>query len=423
MKRLSFRTRVLLNLVLFALVPASALLLGGAVVVRRTLPTLSGSAAWEHVGTTGQRAIAAARQAPLTPSQRAAIDAHEQELSASMLQARRFGFLTSRVVALAIGVALLALAVLALLASRVAGHLSRQLSRPLKEIVEWTGLIARREPLPAGPPRRGAPEFDVLRERMRAMAGELESARAREREAERLEAFRETARQVAHELKNPLTPIGLAVSRLKRDAAPELSDVVEVLETETKRLEAMARSFSQFGRLPEGPPADVDVGELARAVARPLSTAEVPVSVEVDDDVPLLRGHNDALARALSNVLINAVEACQPGDRVDVRVGRVSRPDGEAVTIAVRDTGAGIPPERLSTIWDPYVTTKPGGTGLGLAIARQTVMAHRGMVDAQSSVGQGTEVRFLLPVQNGLRTPRSAATQWRGTPASTASVT
>src|SRR5690606_37454073 len=115
----------------------------------------------------------------------------------------------SRVVVVVGVFALVGSALLAVLASRVAGHLSRQLSRPLNEVVEWAELIARGHPLPEGPPRRGAPEFDVLRGRMRKMSSELAAARERELEAGRLEAFRETARRVAHELKNPLTPIAL----------------------------------------------------------------------------------------------------------------------------------------------------------------------------------------------------------------------
>ncbi|HEX6535116.1 MAG TPA: HAMP domain-containing sensor histidine kinase [Gemmatimonadaceae bacterium] len=399
MKRLSFRTRVLLYLVLFAVVPSTVLMLGGAVLVSSTLPVLSGGQAWEQVAATGRAAIAAARKAPLTRAQREAVDAHERELTASLVQARRYEYLTSRAVVVVVGLALAGSLLLALLASRVAGHLSRQLSRPLNEVVDWAELIARGRDLPEGPPRRGAPEFEVLRRRMRKMARELAAARSRELEAGRLAAFRETARRVAHELKNPLTPIGLAVARLRREADPRLADVVEVLETESRRLEEMARSFAQFGRLPEGPRAEIDLGELARYTSRSTIPEHVPLDVEVAEGVPLVHGHFDALARALSNVLINAAEACREGGRVTVRVESRTAEDGrEMVEVRVRDTGCGMPPEHLATIWEPYVTHKPGGTGLGLAIVRQTVQAHGGVVGATSRPGEGTEIRFSLPV-------------------------
>lgn len=233
------------------------------------------------------------------------------------------------------------------------------------------------------------------------MADELEVGRAAALEAERGAALRESARQVAHELKNPLTPIRFAVERLRRDAPAELAETVEVLAIESRRLEEMARSFAQFGRLPEGPSAEVDVGELARYTARATIPPELDSAVDVAENVPMIRGHHDALARALANVMLNAVDACKsrtPGGSVDVRVRRVARAGRDAVEIAVSDTGCGIPREQLARIWEPYVTSKPGGTGLGLAIARQTVLAHDGEVAATSIVGTGTEIRFVLPV-------------------------
>jgi signal transduction histidine kinase len=288
-----------------------------------------------------------------------------------------------------------------IVASRVAGHLSRNLSRPLQELIGWTERIERGHPLPTTPPRRGAPEFEVLRGRMREMAGELELGRRRGLEAERAAALRESARQVAHELKNPLTPIRFAVERLRRDASPELAETVEVLAVESQRLEEMARSFAQFGRLPEGPRAAVDMGELARYTARATIPPDVQVDLDVGDDLPMVDGHHDALARALTNVMLNAVDACKGtgnGARVGVRVRRIAGDNGASIEVTVADTGCGIPQEQLAHIWDPYMTSKPGGTGLGLAIARQTVLAHDGSVSADSIPGIGTEIRFVLPV-------------------------
>jgi len=206
---------------------------------------------------------------------------------------------------------------------------------------------------------------------------------------------------VAHELKNPLTPIRFAVDRLRRDAPPELAETVEVLAIESERLENMARSFAQFGKLPEGPSAPVDIGELARYTVRASIPPSLESAVDIGDDVPMIEGHHDALARALTNVILNAVDACKDGGRVDVRVRKTTVRDADGVEIAVADSGCGIPPEKLARIWEPYVTSKPGGTGLGLAIARQTVLAHRGTVDAESSVGGGTTIRFLLPATAG----------------------
>jgi two-component system, NtrC family, nitrogen regulation sensor histidine kinase NtrY len=400
-----FRTRLFLILTLFATLPSLLLTLVWAGTFARALPLVSGSSAWERAAATGGRAIAAAQQAPLSPGDRAALRAHEIELQESLTQARRFGFIAQRAVPIIAVVAVLALGVLVVVSSRVAGHLSRQLSRPIDELVGWTDRLGRGQELPEGPPRKGAPEFAVLRSRMRSVARELRDARAQEIEAERLRAFRESARQVAHELKNPLTPIRFAVARLRREAPPSLTDAVEVLDAESQRLEEMARSFTQFGRLPEGPAADVDVAELVRYTTRASVPPDVEADVRIDGDVPMIRGHHDALARALSNVLLNAVDACRAGReagatrpaRIGVTVARERNNGDDGIVISVRDSGCGIAPDKLARIWEPYVTHKPGGTGLGLAIARQAILAHNGMVHAASVVGGGTEIRFTLP--------------------------
>ena len=395
MKALDFRARLSTILFAFAVVPTVVLTLLWAGAMSTAIPFFSASPAWDRVAATGEKAIAAARQAPLTPQQAAAVRAHQLELQASLEQALRFRYVGEKAVPVIVLVSLVVVGILVLLASRVGGHLSRQLGRPLAELVEWTERIGRSEPLPEGPPRKGAPEFEVLRTRMREMSRELERGRKRAIEAERAEAFRETARQVAHELKNPLTPIRFAVERLRREAPPELAESVEVLAVESRRLEEMAKSFAQFGRLPEGPRALVDVAELARYTARATVPGEVKLTLDVQDGLPMIEGHHDALSRALSNVLINAVEACQRGGSITVRVARDGT-NGAGIVVAVRDTGCGMPPERLARIWEPYVTFKQGGTGLGLAIARQTIDAHGGQVQADSAPGKGTEIRFLL---------------------------
>jgi signal transduction histidine kinase len=420
MNQLRFRTRLVLILSLFAIVPALLLTLLWSGTVSTALPLVTGRSAWDSVAASGEKAIAAARQAPLTASQRRAIDAHERELRLSVEQARRYSFLATRTVrVIAIG-GILALVVLTGAASRVAGHLSRQLSRPLDELVRWTELIGHGEPLPPKPMVatsrgngasgddsttievtssrvRGAPEFETLRRSMREMVSELEHGRRQAVEAERLHAFRESARRVAHEIKNPLTPIRFALARLRGHAAPELQEDVSVITMESDRLDRMARSFAEFGRLPEGPPAEIDMGELVRYTARSCVPSTIALDLQIDENLPRVHGHNGALAGALSNVLLNAVDASGDSGRITVRASTASLEGHSAVRISVADNGKGIATEKLETIWEPYVTNKPGGTGLGLAIARQAVWAHDGTVNATSTLGKGTEIQFTIP--------------------------
>ena len=269
-KRVGFRGRLFLILLAFALVPSILISLAWSATGSFVLPLFGATAAWDSAAATGERAVDGVRErASDRPRSDMRSTSHEETLAAERRpsRAKPISCFAQAAQSLAL-TTLFVVLVLGVVASRVAGHLSRNLSRPLQELVGWTERIGRGEPLPTTPPRRGAPEFEVLRTRMREMAGELELGRARALEAERAAALRESARQVAHELKNPLTPIRFAVERLRRDAPPELAETVEVLAIESQRLEAMARSFAQFGRLPEGPRAEVDVGELARYTAR-----------------------------------------------------------------------------------------------------------------------------------------------------------
>jgi nitrogen fixation/metabolism regulation signal transduction histidine kinase len=242
-----------------------------------------------------------------------------------------------------------------------------------------------------------------------ASSAALETGRRAAIDAERLEAFRESARQVAHELKNPLTPIRFAVARLQRSVGPELQETVEVLAIESARLEAMAKSFAQFGKLSEGPPSEIDVGDLVREAVRTTVPAEMTCEVVVDADVPELFGVHDALGRAIANVLLNAVEASNATGAIAVEVATNAQRE---IIVATRDHGIGIAPERLTAIWTPYVTDKTAGTGLGLAIVKQTVVAHGGRVEATSTLGEGTEIRLIFPAapQSGLGTHSTGTT-------------
>jgi nitrogen fixation/metabolism regulation signal transduction histidine kinase len=401
---LKFRTRLFAVLLLFAIVPAILVTLLWGITFNSTVPLITHQTEWDSVAATGRRAIAAAGKASLTPAQRATFSVHERTLRASLEQAQRLHYLLNHGTTIVAISSLLVLVAITFGASRVAGHLSRQLSRPIDELVNWTELIRRGETPATIPRRRGAPEFEILRQRLRAAAMAIDIGRQRAMEAERLRAFRESARQVAHELKNPLTPIRFAIARLRRDVHPELVEVVDVLSTETERLERTARSFAQFGRLPEGPAAEMDVGELARYAATTTIPESMTLQLQIDPSLPLITGYHDALAGALSNVLLNAVDACSGRGSITVHAEHAVLDGQDAVRVSVTDDGPGIAANALQRIWEPYVTQKAGGTGLGLAIARQAVMAHHGTVAAESTVGVGTRIAFTLPVHSGADT-------------------
>jgi signal transduction histidine kinase len=278
----------------------------------------------------------------------------------------------------------------------VAGHLSRQLSRPIDELVGWTRLIRRRLPLPAGPPSRGAPEFDALRQALRELVAAMEAAREHELESERLRAFREVARRVAHEIKNPLTSMRIAVDQLGRvggQAGERTTMAVEVLAAETERLDRLAREFADFGRLPEGTQSDVDLVELLEELGRTAVPDGVHVVVRGNGGRRGLLGYYDPLRRAFSNLLRNASEAMDGHGQIDIGVTG----DGGGLVVTVEDHGPGIPEALRQRVFEPYFTTKNDGTGLGLALVRQTLEAHRATIRVEETPGGGATFTIVFP--------------------------
>jgi signal transduction histidine kinase len=408
MKRVGFRTRLLLVLALFAVVPSAILTAVFSWSVDSTMREVRGTDPWEEIAQTGLAALEVAERNAASDADRKAINEHRTALSRSLTNANRLEVYAQYSSGATVILAVFAFLLLGVATVRVAGHLSRQLSRPLHELVGWTEMMARGDKLPDASSQRGAPEFEMLRQRMKLAERELRRSRERVVEAERLRAFRETARQVAHELKNVLTPVRFAVSRLQRDATLAQGETLAVLDIETRRLEDIARSFSLFGKLPEGPLSDIDVAELVTYTAMTTVHDATRLTLDVDAELPLLKGHHDALARALANVILNAVDASQERGAITVTARRSST-NPSWIELQVADEGHGMDSEKLATIWEPYVTYKAGGTGLGLAITKQTVEAHGGRVEARSTPGRGTVITFLLPLSNGARSAAFAA--------------
>ncbi len=383
--RLGFRQRILLILICLGAVPTAVAIVGWALTVRSTTPAAGALRAMEDVGASGRTLLQTLDSTRLTRQERTALADHAAKLNGALVRFQRvetFGryyYAGLGLVVLLVGAAFLYTSV------RLGGHLSRQLSRPIEELIGWAGHIQRNETLPPDRPRRGAPEFEALRRALREMAAAIEQGRAREIEAERLRAFRETARRVAHEMRNPLTPIRLAVAQLARASAAPQQEAIDVLVAESDRLEQLAREFTEFGRLPEGPAAQVDLSELLTDLARSSVPPTMQVRLAIDPDLPPLLGHYDPLRRAFGNVLRNAVEASNGQGAIEL----AARPEDGGVRIEVRDHGPGVPPELAARIFDPYVTGKSGGTGLGLALARQTVEMHHGTIGVEQTPGGG----------------------------------
>jgi signal transduction histidine kinase len=389
-----FRLRIFVIVGALTAVPTALAVIGWALAVRTVAPSAGARVALEEVASSGRQMLDRMDTTRLAPRERVALRQHLEQLSNSVSLARRAETYL-RYYAAGFAAVVIVFGSLALLAAvRIAGHLSRQLSRPIDELVGWTRLIRRRLPLPAGPPTRGAPEFEALRQALRELATALDAARDKELEAERLRAFREVARRVAHEIKNPLTSVRIAVDQLQRAAPPDprQATAVEVLTAETDRLERLAREFADFGRLPEGPRSDVDLMDLLLDLGKTAVPPGVTVVVHANGGSCTLHGHYDPLRHAFSNLLRNAAEAMGGQGTIDVTVGR----DGAGLLVTIADHGPGIPEALRPRIFEPYFTTKQDGTGLGLALVRQTVEAHRGTISVSDTPGGGATFSVVL---------------------------
>ncbi|MCG6986673.1 MAG: HAMP domain-containing histidine kinase [Gemmatimonadetes bacterium] len=393
----SFQGRIFLAILVVVLLPAGVAVAGGALTLKSIGTTTGTLGAWDAVAQSGRRLLDAIDSSGVAdPTISAAADAHRQALSESVRFSRFYAFFVDRAVAALPLAALIVGLVVAALAFLTARRLARGFGRPVAELAGWTERIAREEPLP---PEADDPadveELRVLRSALRRMAGEIEDGRRRAVENARMRSWTNLARRVAHEIKNPLTPMRMAATTLAKGRDGPAAEAARVLVEEIERLDEMARTFSQYGKMPEGPRSLVDLGELLAGLATQHATASISVEVHAEGAV-LVEAHYDALERAFRNLVMNAVEAQEgcPSGRVDVHVEK----DETSAVVRVEDRGPGVPTELLDDIWNPDVTTKRRGTGLGLALVRQTMRHHEGEVAVANRPEGGAVFTVRLPL-------------------------
>ncbi|HSN87784.1 MAG TPA: ATP-binding protein, partial [Thermoanaerobaculia bacterium] len=222
--------------------------------------------------------------------------------------------------------------------------------------------------------------------------------------AQQLAAWNEAARRIAHEIKNPLTPILLSAERMLKkheQGDPGLGKAIEegaeIIVREVTTLQGMVDEFSRYARMPRPSPTDVDVARLVGETVHLYRNLKPGVDVEgeVRDGLRLVRLDGEQIKRALINLLDNAVEATEAPGLVTVR----ACPVNGHVEIQVADTGRGIPPASKEKLFLPYFSTKGRGTGLGLAIVHRIVTDHHGSIRVEDNVPQGTVFTMELPME------------------------
>ncbi len=227
--------------------------------------------------------------------------------------------------------------------------------------------------------------------------------------AQRLAAWQEVARRIAHEIKNPLTPIKLSAQRLQRKFSPAIQDpafleCTHLIIKEVERMQNMVADFSSFAALPpiERQPASLQP-VLEEVFTLFKSTPRIHWKLKIDDNLPYVDMDKAALHRAILNVLANAAEALEsvpdtPNPTVWLHAF-CSHSEGHEKTVCIRidDNGPGLDPEETQHLFEPYFSKKPGGTGLGLAIVQSIISDHQGTIHAQTRPEGGTRVEIFLP--------------------------
>jgi two-component system nitrogen regulation sensor histidine kinase NtrY len=230
--------------------------------------------------------------------------------------------------------------------------------------------------------------------------------------AQRMAAWREVARRIAHEIKNPLTPIQLSAQRIRRrfrerfaasaDDGQVFDECVDTIESHVDGLKVLVNEFSQFARLPTASPKPDDLNQLVQeAVSAYAGQEGVRFDTDLDLALPLVDLDREQIRRLLGNLLENARAAVtgtgRPGE---VSVRTVHDAPLQAARLEVADNGVGIPPEDRRRIFEPYFSTKEHGTGLGLAIVSRIVADHHGYVRVHANRPQGTRFIVELPVRS-----------------------
>jgi len=313
---------------------------------------------------------------------------------------------TSEGLARAAGTVLLAFlgAVLAAaLGAAVAGRLlASRITRPVEALREAAARVAGGD-LSARVAARATGEVGELVRAFDAMTEDLATGRARLAQAERIAAWREVARRLAHEIKNPLTPIAMSVETLRDAHAAGRADFGEIFDEgtqaigeEVRRLKRIVEEFSRFARLPAPERTPVAPDDLVGSVLAlfPSAPAGVTLRRELAPGLPPVWADRDQALQVLLNLVRNALDAMPGGGQLSLG----ARLDGGEVAITVSDTGPGIAAEDLPHLFEPYFTRKEGGTGLGLAIAQRIAEEHGGRLEVASSLGAGATFTLWLPV-------------------------
>jgi len=315
-----------------------------------------------------------------------------------MLRGRYFVHLFGSFLALAFVVA-----VAAVIASI---YLARKFTEPIGQLVQATHELAKGN-MGYQLQRLSRDEIGELMNSFNRMSRDLEENRKKLIHAERIAAWQGIARRLAHEIKNPLTPIQLSIQHLRdeynkgnQDFSETFSECTETIIQEVDGLRRMVQEFSEFARMPAPNFQETDIGSILKELVSFFATAHPAIrfTLQSTDPLPSIEADAERLRRVLINLIENATHAVMNRSIKKIRIQANYAEGDSTMYIHLEDTGYGIPRDRLERVFQPYFTTKENGTGLGLSIVDRIIQDHNGRVTAESEVGKGARFDIQLPI-------------------------
>ena len=298
-----------------------------------------------------------------------------------------------------------------LLSILVSFLLTEEIIRPIVNLEEATRRVAEGD-FSFRILTRSADELSLLVSSFNRMVSELSHSREKLRQTEKISAWQEIAQRLAHEIKNPLTPIKLSAQRILRkypsnpvEAPKEFRKVLESsvssIIREVDNLNELLVEFREFARLPMPRPESIILRELVGEVADMYNNLSGNVSISTDrvSEDSVLQGDPSQIKQVFANLLKNAIQAMPAGGRIEVRSALINKENRRYCRIWIKDNGGGIPEEIRNRILEPYFTTKSEGTGLGLAIVERIVFDHDGNIWFETQEGVGTTFIIDLPLE------------------------
>ena len=276
---------------------------------------------------------------------------------------------------------------------------SERVTRPVERLAATVRRVAAGE-WEARAEVKSRDEIGQLAADFNAMTEQLVDQKRRMLQAERVAAWREIARRLAHELKNPLFPLQITIENLRRVRETKPSEFEEVFEESTKallveldQLKSIVNQFSDFAKMPAPRLESSDINQIVREATRLFDAHTLRVDLELAEGLPAVLADPEQIGRALRNLILNAMDAMPEGGAVTIRT---SLTHANGVAVEVIDSGHGLTQEEIERLFTPYYTTKHHGTGLGLAIVQSVIADHKGTVSAESKPGKGTTFRMEL---------------------------